>query len=537
METDKPGKRRHLIIGTLLVLAVLAWICIPAMSQEKKIPHGGTMKVIYIEPSHLNPAIVSGTPTGILGTQLFSGLLQFDEKFNPQPYLANKWEVSSNGLAYTFYLQNGATFHDGKPINSADVAFSMEIVTKNHPLGVAMFRAVDKVDISNPYVVVFKLKHPYPAFLAATHPLLLPIIPKHIYGEGEIRKNPANMNPIGSGPFKLVEWKKGQHIILERNPNFFRKGQPYLDRIIFEFVLDPVARTGTLEHKATNFVPFSYIGPPEDALDLKKLPHLASTTKGYEAIGARLWFSINLRKPPLNNVKVRKAIAHVIDKQFIAKEIMTGIGIPAMGPFRYTSPFYNPNVRRYEYDLKKANQLLDEAGYKKGTDGTRFPLNINWIPGAASSRTICEYLREQLKKVGIKAILRPLPDFPNWVTRISNWDFDLTLDIVFDYPDPVIGIERMYISQNIKNLIWTNTMGYNNLEVDQLFAEAQVEQNYENRKQLYFRVQDILVEDLPIIWVLDAEYLTFCNKDLAGIPLDVWGPLNPYDTIYWNKEE
>ena len=162
-----------------------------------------------------------------------------------------------------------------------------------------MFRAVDKVDTSDPHVAVFKLKHPYPAFLAATHPLLLPIIPKHVYGEGEIRQNPANIKPVGSGPFRFVEWKKGQHIILERNSNFFRKGQPYLDRIILEFITDLAARTVALETGATHFVPFSYIGSPEDIRRLEKMPHLATTTKGYEAIGARAWFAINVRKPPL----------------------------------------------------------------------------------------------------------------------------------------------------------------------------------------------------------------------------------------------
>ena len=147
------------------------------LAQEKMVPRGGTLKVLYMEPTHLNPAIVSGTPTGVPGTQIFAGLLQFDEKFQPRPYLATKWEVSPDGRTYTFHLQKGATFHDGKPITSEDVAFSLDIVSKNHPFGVAMFRAVDKVDTSDPHVAVFKLKHPYPAFLAATHPLLLPIQP------------------------------------------------------------------------------------------------------------------------------------------------------------------------------------------------------------------------------------------------------------------------------------------------------------------------------------------------------------------------
>ncbi|MGA2955378.1 MAG: ABC transporter substrate-binding protein [Thermodesulfobacteriota bacterium] len=534
MEFARPENRKRLFMGTLILLVALAWVYPAAMAQEKKIPRGGTFKIVYLEPTHLNPAIVSGTPTGVPGLQLFAGLLQFDENFKPRPYLARKWEVSADGKTYTFQLERGATFHDGKPITSADVAFSMETVSKNHPFGVAMFRAVDKVDTSDPYTVVFKLKHPYPAFLAATHPLLLPIIPKHVYGQGEIRQNPANVKPVGSGPFKFVEWKKGQHIILERYENFFRKGRPYLDRIILEFIPDAGARTVAMESGSIHMVPFSYIGP-DDARRLEKLPQIGMTEKGFEAIGARVWFAINLRKPPLSDKKVRKAIAHTIDKNFILQEIAMGFGAPATGPFRNTNPFYNPNVPKYEYNLEKANQLLDEAGFKKKSDGWRFPLTIDWIPGNPANQSTCEYLREQLKKVGINAILRATPDFPSWAAKIAGWDYDITLDIVFDYPDPVIGIERMYISPNIKKLIWTNTMGYSNPEVDKLFADAQVEQNFEKRKRLYNRVQEILVDELPIIWYLDYGYYLLYNKEFDGLPMDVWGPLNPYDTIFWKK--
>ena len=255
MKATKRSRNQLIWVPLVVFLFFFAFASGQALAQTDKTPRGGTFKIIYQEPTHLNMAIVSGTPTGVPGTQIFAGLLQFDEKFQPRPYLATKWDISPDGRTYTFHLQKGATFHDGKPITSADVAFSLETVTKNHPFGVAMFRAVDKVETSDPHVAVFKLKHPYPAFLAATHPLLLPIIPKHIYGEGEIRKNPANIKPVGSGPFKFVEWKKGQHIILERNPNFFRKGQPYLDRIILEFITDPAARTVALETGATHFAP------------------------------------------------------------------------------------------------------------------------------------------------------------------------------------------------------------------------------------------------------------------------------------------
>src|SRR5512136_1637583 len=146
MKANKRTRYQLIWVTLIVFLFLFAFASGPAVAQEKKIPRGGTFKVIYQEPTHLNMAIVSGTPTGVPGTQIFAGLLQFDEKFQPRPYLATKWDISPDGRTYTFHLQKGATFHDGKPITSADVAFSLETVSKNHPFGVAMFRAVDKVD-------------------------------------------------------------------------------------------------------------------------------------------------------------------------------------------------------------------------------------------------------------------------------------------------------------------------------------------------------------------------------------------------------
>lgn len=420
------------------------------------------------------------------------------------------------------------TFHDGKPVTSADVAFSVETAVKHHHLAPVMFRPLEKVETPDPYTVVFKLKHPYPAFMAAHLTWFVPILPKRIYAEGDFRKHPANLKPVGSGPFKFGEWKKGQYITLERNENYFRKGRPYLDRIIIEFIPDPSARALALETGKTHIV-WGGALLAKDARRLEKMPQFILTEKGYEAVGLRCWFAMNLRKPPLNNIKVRKAIAHALDKDFIAKEFWSDFGKSATGPFRFSSPFYNPNVQQYGYDLDKANQLLDEAGYRRGADGIRFDLTLDDLP--ASSLT-CEHLRENLKKIGINCTLRRSPDFSSWSAKIGGWDYEIMYDSVGDFADPVIGIERMYVSSNIKNHIWTNTMGYVNPEVDRLFAEAQVEQNFEKRRNLYHRVQEILVDELPIIWVQDVGTYTVYSRDCEGLPVSVWGLMNPLDTVY-----
>jgi peptide/nickel transport system substrate-binding protein len=487
--------------------------------------------MVYNEPPHLNPALITGPPTGLPALQIFAGLLQFDKNYQPKPYLAKKWEISQDGCRYTFHLEKGATFHDGKPITSADVAFSLEMIQKKHPFGELTFGPVKEVETPDSQTIIFKLRHPSPVTFAATHPWLLPIFPKHIYSEGEIRMHPANVKPtVGSGPFKFVEWKKGQYIILERYENFFRKGRPYLDRIIIEFIPDPTARTIALETGAIHMAPLGYF-PFSDARHLGKIPHLSMITKGLEGLGSRWVYELNLRKAPLDHVKVRKAIAHCFDWN-LEIGLWHGFARAANAPLRYSSPFFNPHVQKYEYNLKKAGRLLDEAGYKRKADGTRFDLRIDFWPGMSAGP---ELLKEQLKKIGVRATLRPPADYASWIAKIANWDFEINSTGYFDFIDPTIGMDRRFTSRNIKKIPWTNTMGYSNPEVDRLCHEARKELGFEKRKKIYHRVQGILADELPVIYTADIEMFTLSNREFDGIPTDVWGMLNPLDTVFWKK--
>ncbi|MBM4333670.1 MAG: ABC transporter substrate-binding protein [Deltaproteobacteria bacterium] len=530
MKIETRSTMKNIFLTRIILLTILVLINSQALAQTEKVPRGGTLKIVHAEPPHLNPVLVGGPAVVIPACQIFASLLQFDENFRPRPYLAKKWEISPDGRTYTFHLEKGATFHDGKAITSADVAFSLELVKKNHPMGELIFGAIEKVETPDAYTAIFKLPHPFPAYLAANHPYFFPILPKDIYSEGEIRRHPANVKPIGSGPFKFVEWKKGQYLILDRYQDFFRKGRPYLDRIIMEFIADAASRTIALETGAVHLTWGGRI-PLSDIPRLEKMPHLVITTKGNEAIGTRGILQINHRKPPLDNLKVRKAIAHSIDKNFFI-DFLSGYARPAAGPLRYTNPFHNPNLPQYEYDPAKANQMLDEAGFKKGTDGNRFTLSLSFYPGGKPGG---EFLRTQLRKVGIQATLRPPPDYATWVGRISNWEYELDWAPVGDFAEPVIAIDSVFTSKNIKKIPWTNTMGYSNPEVDRLCSEARVELNLEKRKKLYNRVQEILMDELPVIWVIDFEMPTLYNKDFDGIPMDVWGMLNPLDTVFWRK--
>jgi peptide/nickel transport system substrate-binding protein len=520
------------------VIAVFwAWLIASASPAAAQAPtRGGTLKVNYLEPVTLNSAVVSGTTAGVYGAQLFAGLVQLDERFNPKPYLAERWDISADGRAYTFHLVKDATFHDGKPVTAADVKFSIETSKALHPFGLAMFRYLEAIDAPNPHTVVIRLSKPYPALMRTLVPLLVPILPKHVYEEGDIKKNPASRKPVGSGPFKFVDWQQGQFIVFERYENFFRKGRPYLDRIVYEFIPDPATRVAAMETDRIHLIPFSYV-PFVDARRLEKRPNVGLSTKGYEGYGSINQVFMNLRNPYLKELKVRQAIAHALNKDFIAKELLIGFGKPATGPLVSPNPFYSAQVARYDYSLEKANQLLDEAGFRRGADGIRFKLNHELLAAFPDIiKTVAEYMKEQLRTLGIDVVMRASPDFATYVSRVSNWEFDITTDFLSNYPDPVIGLDRTYLSSNIKKgVAYSNVTGYSNSEVDRLLAEAQSEQNFDKRKRLYHRVQEILVADLPIVWINEIQFATLYHKDLAGLPTGVLGLLDPLDGVYWTK--
>ena len=507
----------------------------PAAAQAGR---GGTVILILAvgTPRHLNPAVQSGVATAVPGTQIFASPLRYDADWKPHPYLAKSWDMAPDGKALTLKLVDNALFHDGRPVTSEDVAFSVMTVKNNHPFQ-TMFAPVEAVDTPDPHTAVIRLAHPHPALLLAMSPALLPIIPKHVFGDGtDVKVHPANNAPVGSGPFRFVEFKPGEHIILERFDKFFIPDRPRLDRLILRIVNDPSAMNLSMERQEGHLLP--YLASPRDAERLAKPAHLAATDKGYEGIGALNWIAFNTKKPPLDDKRVRQAISYAIDRQFILKRLLLGRAKLATGPISPDSPFYSGAVETYALNLDKANALLDEVGLKRGPNGTRFPLTIDFIPGGSdeAQKNIAEYMRPQLKKVGIEVQVRTSPDFPTWASRVGNWDFDMTMDVVFNWGDPVIGVHRTYLTSNIrKGVIWSNTQNYSNPRVDELLKQAGQEMDPAKRKALYAEFQKIVVEDAPIAYLDTVPYTTVYHKGLGSIPTTIWGAMSPLDELYWEK--
>ena len=502
-----------------------------ALAEAPK--QGGTLVVgVFQAPRHLNGGVQSGMATALPSSQLFASLLRYDDKWNPQPYLAESWEWSEDGKALTLKLRSDAVFHDGKPVTSEDVAFSIMAIKANHPFQ-AMFAAVEGVEAPDPHTAVIKLTQPHPALLIALSPALSPIMPKHIYGDGQdLKAHPRNsQDVVGSGPFKLKEFVPGKEVVLERFDKFFLKGKPYLDRVVYQINPDATTLLIGLERGDMQMLPF--MSDPTQLRRANDNKELVAMAQGYEGVGALNWLAFNTARKPFNDARVRQAIAHTIDKNFIVKALTAGFAKPSDGPLVSSSPYASADLQTYKMDLKKAEQLLDEAGLKRGEKGERFKMVIDYLPGMDSlSKNVAEYARAQLKKVGITAELRASADFPSWTKRIASHDFEMTTDSVWNWGDPVIGVHRTYLTSNIRPIIWTNTQSYSNKRVDELLEQAAVEKDHEKRKDLYKEFQKIITNDVPLIYLAQVPFHTLMSKKLGNPPNSIWGPLSPLDEVY-----
>ena len=507
-----------------------AVIAASAMSAAPVAAEGTLVIASTQTPRHLNGAVQSGTATAVPSTQIFASLLRYDNGWEPQPYLAKSWETSADGLTVTFKLVDNATFHDGKPVTSEDVAFSIMTIKENHPFQ-SMFAPVEAVETPDAHTAVFKLSKPHPALMLALSPALAPILPKHVYGDGQDPKShPANSAPVGSGPFILTEFTPGEAVVMKKNPNFFLEGRPKLDEIIVRIVKDPSALLIAMENGDADLYPF--MAGSQEIRRLEKVDGLTITAEGYAGVGPINWLAFNTQSDKLKDVRVRQAIAYAVDRDFITKALHRGVSQVQRGPIIESSPFFDASIAPYNVDLDKAKALMAEAGFADGMS-----LTIDYIPGPKEQQqSVAEYMKSQLKKIGIELEVRAAPDFPTWAGRVGGHDFELSMDVVFNWGDPVIGVHRTYLCDNIrKGVIWSNTQQYCNPKVDELLNAAAVELDQAKRAALYGEFQQIIGQDVPIYFINALPYHTAYKSGLQNVPTGIWGTMHPMDNVSWSK--
>ncbi|MET0606473.1 MAG: ABC transporter substrate-binding protein, partial [Beijerinckiaceae bacterium] len=277
------------------------------------------------EPRNLNPAVVASNGVFYVASKVIEPLAEMGEGGALLPRLATSWSGSADGASITFKLRSNATWHDGKPFTSADVAFSaLEVWKKLQNFGRVVFRDLSAVDTPDAQTAIFRFAKPTPLQLIENAlPALTSVLPKHVYEGTDINANPANIKLVGTGPFKFAEQKQGEYLRLERNPNYWDEGKPYLDGIVYRVLPDRGAIAAAIEANQIQLCAFSAV-PLADLARLAKAPGIKVIADGYDGITYQLVVEINNSKKELSDPRVRRAIAHAIDRTFVVDTIFLG---------------------------------------------------------------------------------------------------------------------------------------------------------------------------------------------------------------------
>jgi peptide/nickel transport system substrate-binding protein len=492
-------------IGMVATVLVAAWL--PAAAQETPKKGGTLIYALTNEPPHLNIAITTDLNAQQSATNIFSQLIRVEKDGTLTGDLAESWDAAPDGMSYTFRIRRNIQYHDGKPLKAEGIRWALtEINMKYNPIASTGFAAVDRIEAPDEHTLVVRMNQPFPAFL----PWSLVnqwIYPKHIYEGTDPRQNERNFkNPVGSGPFVFKEWVRGSHILMERNPNYYKKDQPYLDRVVAKFIPNANARVLALESGEIDYV--SIFGLPASAVaSLEKMKDIVVVTHRTRVNYGGIMAHINVREKPLSVKEVRQALSYAIDRKLLVERAVAGLAEPASGPISSLhEPWFNPAVAaRYPFDPKKAETLLDQAGFKRGADGKRFSIRLTYARAdqGGALHAAAELMREQLRDIGVDLVLEP-KDYSVWMQSAHlKWDFDLSMGSYQTGPDPAVAVARLYITKNIEKLMGRNLMGYSNPKVDELFEAGEREIDLKKRVQIYHDVQTLLVEDVPALWLWD----------------------------------
>lgn len=515
-----------LVLTVLMTLGLIA----PASAEQKGPQYGDTFIVgMSSDPSTLNGTISGSLNDKTVASNIFSMLFRLDYQMNPVPDLAEEWNISEDGLTYTFKLRSGVKWHDGEPFTAADVKFTMEeAMMKFHPRSDNFNSVIEAVEAPDDSTVVFRLKNPYGAFMNALAYDVY-IIPRHLYEGTDIKNNPYNNEPVGTGPFMFSEWSRGSHVTLKKNPNYFQEGQPYLDQLIFRIIPDAASRVLALETGEIHYLSYQSL-PSSSIAELEKNPDITITTKGFESLGSMLMLTLNLDQPILQDVRVRQALSMGIDRDYIVEHADYGLGVPATGAFPSTNWAYEPDVAQYPYNPEQAMALLDEAGYTPDAGGVRLTLRLTADANVELARKSGEIIKANLAKIGVEVDFEPVERGVMLDRVYTNRDFDMQIHSFSTGSDPAVDIARFYVSSNIRPVSFTNGSAYRSAEIDELFAKGADASDADERAEYYSQAQKILSNDLPIIWIEEVGLIGAYNNRFHNV--HSWSSYSYY--VFWD---
>ncbi len=507
--------------------------------METPVKGGTYRRPLEFNPKTLDPALTIDMYAVTIIQQIFDGLVQFDKDLNTVPAIAKSWKISPDGLTYTFYLREGVKFHNGREVIADDFIYSFTriIDPKTRSPGanflerivgfkefqdgslnyVRGFKSTDK------YIFEIKLTEPYSPFLSILGMNKFKVLPRE-----EIEKSGILFwkFPIGTGPFKFISIKEEEEIVLEANQNYF-EGRPYLNKVIFKiFHGSPREeifrrfREGELED---SFIPFKDI---EEMMKSKKFLFMQ------KPILSLRFYGLNTQNDPLNNENLRKAINFIVPKEEIGKNVLRGMAHMTDRIIPLGMPGYTPGKVSVRYQPQKARELLQEVGYPEGKGLS--PLEF-W--SAAKSELAVkelEMLKSHLSRVGITLNIQYETQWPKFQELLSMKKVPMFMYAWYaDFPDPDNFLGTLFHSKSKYNYT-----AYHNPEVDRLLDKAKTERDYLKRMEMYRKIEEIILDDAPIIPMVNHLFQMVYQPYVRGVEVNaIGGPYIPMKKIWLKKGE
>ena len=524
---------RRAVLASLPAFLAAMQITRQAVAQAAPRPGGVLTAHMSGEQRILNPALRASTGVYAITSKMIEALVDLDAAGKPAPVLATSWESTPDGRTITFRLREGVNWHDGKPFTAADVQYNaMELWKKHLNYGTQLQQYLDAVDTPEPHTAVFRYSRPMPLDLLLRALCDLGyVVPRHLFEGTNVLENPANTAPVGTGPFRFVQYERGQYVIAERNPNHWR-GAPPLDRIVWRFITDRSAATAAIETGQIQVSTYNGIGLAD--LDrLGKDPRFTVTTRGSEANAFNNTLEFNHRRRELADVRVRRAIAHAIDVPFFIENFLYGQGKPAAGPIPSTSAAFFPADARppYAFDKRRAEALLDEAGFRRGAGGVRFSLRLVPIPNGEDVPLLATFIQQSLQGIGIRVEIVNYDAAGALTAVYRDWNFDLATGWHQYRGDPAVSTTVWYRSGSPKGAPWTNQWAWQSDRVDALTDQAASETDPAKRKALYAEWLRAVNEELPIWMVIERQFQTIISKRVGNaLNTPRWGSADWHDT-------
>ncbi|NLW55077.1 MAG: ABC transporter substrate-binding protein [Firmicutes bacterium] len=476
-----------LVIGIIMVAAVF-------LKGGKEETENKVVVVVPQDPDYLDPHLAAAAGTFEMMFNVYEGLLKPAPDGSLLPALAERYSVTEDGLTYTFYLRSGVKFHSGKPVTATDVKYSLERLMgtqTGQPLS-PFFAKVEAVETPEAQKVILRLKEVDAALLSNLTTAM--IIPKdHL---------DLNTQPIGTGPFRFVEYRPGQRVVLEKFADYWQAGLPLLDKVEFRIIPDREAALIALKNGTVDIFPRI---EPNRIAELSEEFYTLQEKQNLVQV-----LALNLKRPPYNDLRVRQAINYALNKDELIELAAFGFGTKLGSGFSPAmAEFYEPGLEDlYPHNITKAKQLLAEAGYPEGFRTVlSVPSNYSFHVDTA------QIIVEQLKKVGIEAEIE-LVEWAVWLHRIyQGRDYEMTITGLSGKLDPLPVLIR-YTSDYANNFF-----NYENAEFDRLNQLAAAESDRPKRAALYKEAQRLLAEEAAAVFLMDPHYLVALKKTVAGYRL------------------